>query len=160
MQRFISPDPLGFGSGDVNPYAYAGNSPTNYRDPSGQFAELVVGCAIGAGINVATTALSNRLAGRKNTAGGLLKSGALGCVFGVVDPAALVEEGLGLAAGEGLAAQGAEQAATEATQVWPATAEEMDELLGMGYLEWKELGFPTDRPLQGVARLPGNHLIT
>jgi RHS repeat-associated protein len=34
-QRFISEDPLGFGGGDVNFYAYAGNSPTNFSDPFG-----------------------------------------------------------------------------------------------------------------------------
>jgi RHS repeat-associated protein len=33
--RFISEDPLGFGGGDENFYAYVGNNPTNFRDPSG-----------------------------------------------------------------------------------------------------------------------------
>jgi RHS repeat-associated protein len=33
--RFISEDPLGFGAGDTNIYRYVGNSPTNWRDPSG-----------------------------------------------------------------------------------------------------------------------------
>lgn len=33
--RFISEDPLGFGAGDTNFYAYVGNSPTNYNDPTG-----------------------------------------------------------------------------------------------------------------------------
>ncbi len=35
LQRFISEDPLGFGGGDVNLYAYAGNDPINASDPSG-----------------------------------------------------------------------------------------------------------------------------
>lgn len=35
LQRFISEDPLGFGGGDVNLYAYVGNDPVNYTDPSG-----------------------------------------------------------------------------------------------------------------------------
>ncbi len=35
LQRFISEDPLGFGGGDINLYAYTGNSPTNFADPSG-----------------------------------------------------------------------------------------------------------------------------
>jgi RHS repeat-associated protein len=35
LQRFISEDPAGYGSGDVNLYAFAGNDPVNYIDPSG-----------------------------------------------------------------------------------------------------------------------------
>ncbi len=34
-QRFISEDPIGFGGGDVNLYAYVGNDPINFADPSG-----------------------------------------------------------------------------------------------------------------------------
>jgi RHS repeat-associated protein len=33
--RFISEDPLGFGGGDANLYAYVGDSPTNFIDPFG-----------------------------------------------------------------------------------------------------------------------------
>src|SRR5437867_6790028 len=35
LQRFIGEDPLRFGSGDANLYAYAGNSPAVFRDPFG-----------------------------------------------------------------------------------------------------------------------------
>jgi RHS repeat-associated protein len=35
LQRFITEDPLRFGGGDANLYAYVGNSPLNYIDPSG-----------------------------------------------------------------------------------------------------------------------------
>ncbi|HEV2201013.1 MAG TPA: RHS repeat-associated core domain-containing protein [Bryobacteraceae bacterium] len=35
LQRFISEDPLGFGGGDANLYAYVGNSPISYADPLG-----------------------------------------------------------------------------------------------------------------------------
>ena len=35
LQRFISEDPLEFAAGDVNLYAYVGNQPTIWRDPSG-----------------------------------------------------------------------------------------------------------------------------
>jgi RHS repeat-associated protein len=35
LMRFISEDPLGFGGGDVNLHAYAGNSPATFRDPTG-----------------------------------------------------------------------------------------------------------------------------
>ncbi len=34
-QRFLSEYPLGFGGGDVNLYAYAGNAPTKHKDPLG-----------------------------------------------------------------------------------------------------------------------------
>jgi len=35
LQRFISQDPIGFAGGDVNIYAYVGNDPINFTDPSG-----------------------------------------------------------------------------------------------------------------------------
>ena len=35
-QRFLSQDPIGFASGDFNFYRYVGNSPTYFRDPSGE----------------------------------------------------------------------------------------------------------------------------
>jgi RHS repeat-associated protein len=47
--RFISEDPLGFGAGDVNFYAYVGNNPVNANDPSGHVLNFVVG----GGANVA-----------------------------------------------------------------------------------------------------------
>ncbi len=36
--RFISEDPIGFAGGDVNFYAYVGNNPVNFTDPSGEAA--------------------------------------------------------------------------------------------------------------------------
>jgi RHS repeat-associated protein len=35
LQRFLTEDPIGFAGGDVNLYAYVGNSPTNFTDPLG-----------------------------------------------------------------------------------------------------------------------------
>ncbi len=35
LQRFLSEDPIGFGGGSWNVYAYVGNQPTAFRDPSG-----------------------------------------------------------------------------------------------------------------------------
>jgi RHS repeat-associated protein len=35
LQRFLSPDPAGFGGGDTNLYRYVGNDPVDFTDPSG-----------------------------------------------------------------------------------------------------------------------------
>ncbi|MBZ0154619.1 MAG: DUF6531 domain-containing protein, partial [Alphaproteobacteria bacterium] len=37
--RFVSEDPIGFAGGDLNLYAYVGNNPINFVDPSGLCAE-------------------------------------------------------------------------------------------------------------------------
>lgn len=42
LGRFISPDPIGYGDG-LNMYAYVGNNPVNYVDPTGLFAQSVQG---------------------------------------------------------------------------------------------------------------------
>lgn len=39
--RFISEDPIGFGGGDVNLYAYVKNNPINYIDPNGRGREVL-----------------------------------------------------------------------------------------------------------------------
>ena len=39
--RFLQPDPVGFLGGDSNLYAYVWNNPTNWVDPSGQYAVAV-----------------------------------------------------------------------------------------------------------------------
>ena len=36
LQRFVSEDPIGFRAGDINLFAYVGNSPSNFTDPSGE----------------------------------------------------------------------------------------------------------------------------
>lgn len=47
--RFISEDPIGLDGGDVNLYRYVGNRPVQYRDPTGNFADVIV---IGGGLIV------------------------------------------------------------------------------------------------------------
>jgi RHS repeat-associated protein len=43
QKRFIAADPLGFGGGDSNFYAYVGNNPINSTDPSGLITFIVPG---------------------------------------------------------------------------------------------------------------------
>jgi RHS repeat-associated protein len=84
LQRFISEDPIGFAAGDLNLYGYTNNSPTNFRDPTGNFvsAPVVAGvlCATGA---IAGAYAYNQLSGRKTTIGGYAASAAAGCLGGV-----------------------------------------------------------------------------
>lgn len=43
LQRFISEDPIGFGAGDLNLYAYVRNDPLRFTDPLGLFNLLIGG---------------------------------------------------------------------------------------------------------------------
>jgi RHS repeat-associated protein len=87
LQRFISQDPLGFGGGDVNTYAYTGNSPTNLTDPSGEFAFLIpmaIGCVSMAAFSIGWDLVSAKLTGRKLDVGGMLRDAGIACVTGAL----------------------------------------------------------------------------
>ena len=64
LQRFIREDPIGF-VGGPNLYAYVSSSPTNFRDPTGTQAQVLLlplgppGWAIAAGITVAVLVATN-----------------------------------------------------------------------------------------------------
>lgn len=63
--RFLTEDPLGFDAGDVNFYAYVGNNPINYNDPSGKIAfaiPLITG-GIGAIAGAAGSAVGQAISG-------------------------------------------------------------------------------------------------
>ena len=81
--RFISEDPAGFAAGDYNVYRYAGDSPTNVGDPSGEIAPIVAACVGGAVFSVVFDLISNALGHRKTTLGDIVGSAAGGCVAGV-----------------------------------------------------------------------------
>src|SRR5207245_2310341 len=36
--RWLTPDPIGIGAGDMNIYRYVNNQPANYRDPTGMYS--------------------------------------------------------------------------------------------------------------------------
>ncbi|MEV8508783.1 RHS repeat-associated core domain-containing protein [Actinoplanes sp. NPDC051475] len=94
-QRFISADPAGEAASGTNLYAYTGNSPTNFTDPSGQIIPLLVAlageCAIGAVSSVAIGWGTAALSGRKYSLGDGLGDAAVGCASNLI--------GLGLAKG-------------------------------------------------------------
>ena len=90
-QRFLSEDPIGFGGGDANLYAYTFNSPTNFTDPTGQIVPAIAvplaQCMKGAGFDVGTSLLEGLLGGRKRPGmGDLLKTALAGCLSDLVNP--------------------------------------------------------------------------
>jgi RHS repeat-associated protein len=107
--RWTSQDPLGFGAGDANLYRYAGNSPTNATDPSGNIIALgsaLVGAAVGAGVGVAGAVISSWVTGEQLTlgkvAGGAVNGAIAGGVVGAAAGALSGDvSGLVLAAGIG-----------------------------------------------------------
>ena len=117
FQRFISEDPIGFGGGDVNLHAYVGNNPTDYRDPSGHFAPLLVlplaGCLGGA----VGAALANEMTGRKTTWNDVAGGCAAGMVLGLAGWAVGPAIAPGAFAGAGAASSGVSRAAA-AIQDW------------------------------------------
>ena len=82
LHRFISEDPLGFGGGDVNLHAYALNSPSNFRDPSGKSVPLA--CAVGGAGNVVLNWVADKLTGRKITLANSADYFISGCKTGVI----------------------------------------------------------------------------
>jgi RHS repeat-associated protein len=96
LQRFISEDPIGFAGGDVNLYAYVGNTPVSLTDPFGTNPLAAAGllCLEGALVNAAIDTGLNTLLGRKVTLSGIGRSALMGCGMALA--------GLGLAKALGL----------------------------------------------------------
>jgi len=64
--RFLAEDPLEFGAGDANLYAYVFNNPVTYTDPSGEILPaLALLCLRGATQSIAQDLVLSSLSGRK-----------------------------------------------------------------------------------------------
>ncbi len=64
LGRFISEDPIGLRSGDINLYGYVKNRPLLFTDPSGmQRCDPVVGALVGAGVGGALGLVGGALFG-------------------------------------------------------------------------------------------------
>lgn len=59
LGRFTSVDPLNLAGGTSNLYSYTVNQPTNAIDPTGEFAWILGGAAIGATVNTVVYAATN-----------------------------------------------------------------------------------------------------
>ncbi|HEY4026121.1 MAG TPA: RHS repeat-associated core domain-containing protein, partial [Candidatus Dormibacteraeota bacterium] len=106
LQRFISQDPLGFAGGSVNTSAYAGNSPTNFTDPSGQFIPQLIGCLAGGALGAGAAWGAAKLSGRKFHWQDAILPALAGCAVGAI-AGPLVAEMFGGGAAEEAAAAAA-----------------------------------------------------
>jgi len=108
MGRFISEDPLGFGGGQNNFYAYVAGNPLSYRDPSGKLLpEAVIGGVIGGFAGYISGVISGDC--WEKLKHDIAVGAASGFILGLTD-------GLGLVGG--LIANGSIGAASEAGRQW------------------------------------------
>ena len=107
LGRFLQPDPIGYAD-DLNLYAYVGNSPVNFTDPSGLIladAKLLGGRLANAADNVVTGGYGQRASQAVNSGKfgeALLYTGA-GMAFGVMNVLTLGEGTVAAGVGKGVA---------------------------------------------------------
>ena len=107
--QFLTRDPLVGMTGQ--PYAYAGNNPLTYGDPSGRCPWCaLVGAAVGAGAYLGISALTGRPITWQGVAAATVAGGITGLTFGLAGAAALGADGAltveGLATAGGIGAAG------------------------------------------------------
>ena len=131
LGRFIQPDsiaPESFSHISYNRYAYANNNPIQYVDPSGHFAWVIAGAAVGAAISygfqvytnyqngyTGSEAWTSNIDGTAIVGGALMGAGAVICAPAVIGLAGDAMVGVGLwtgSTGMFMAGQSAYQAAT------------------------------------------------
>jgi len=103
--RFISKDPIGFWGGDLNLYAYVGNNPVNWVDPSGELFSPV-GAAVGGivgGISGGIIASFGPNASLGSIATAVAVGAAGGAIGGLFDVSMGAAAGLGAGIGAGTA---------------------------------------------------------
>lgn len=86
LGRFYSNDPVGF-TGDVetfNRYSYVGNDPVNKNDPTGEFANLLIGAGIGIVAEIIVQTVVEGKSPSQIDGGRVLKSAAVGALSGGV----------------------------------------------------------------------------
>lgn len=84
LGRYVQADPIGL-EGDVNPYSYALANPLRYTDPTGEVVPIILGFAIGAGIEYFTNDCAS--------ASDIILAGALGGIGGGFSKLALLRHG-------------------------------------------------------------------
>ncbi|MFL6386552.1 MAG: kelch repeat-containing protein [Terriglobales bacterium] len=104
LGRFISEDPIGFNGHDLNLYAYVGDSPQNFTDPSGKNPIIAIVVGLGALAGGIDQGVKGYDCGDRgwNLAGDILRgavSGAAGSFVGLVTSVVTENPALGGAAG-------------------------------------------------------------
>jgi RHS repeat-associated protein len=167
-QRFLSEDPLGFGGGDVNLYAYVQNRPTQLTDPLGLLPFSMPGCRPG---GKSSSGWKGFLHDRRCSPD-VPFFGPLG-MAGAGAEAAAGAAAAGARAGAGAAAKGA-AAAARAAKRWrgfrqalgrlagetPAGADAHHNLPIEFYDRFMEMGLNPNDPMFGSFWERGSHMAT